>query len=279
MNTYPENDYRAFLKHSAKGSERKGHKYISRKMGEAGKWIYTYATKAGSAAKRQIDLASSRRDIQKQMAGRYTEAKLNELNEQGRVSDRARYEDEPNFGKENEYTKSRRTSTKVKNAVDTVKSNAIKNVARKYPKLDQSLQKSKYSADRAAKTISRAVQKIKNKSALKKSRKDLNRISRDVSDVNGFPKLYNRMMAADRITSQNKWMSPGQNKRSGVTSRRKSNTSSSSNKKKLQSALNIVLNPIENKKIKNKKIKNKNLKNNTIQVKPIETKPIEVKRN
>ena len=222
MNTYPENDYRAFLQHSAKGSERKDHKYISRKMGKAGKWIYTYATKAGSAAKRQIDLASSRRDIQKQMAGRYTEAKLNELNEQGRVSDRARYEDEPNFGKENEYSKSRRLSTKAKKKANSVNSKLQTAIAKKMPKLDTSIQKGKYSASRATKTISRAIQKLKNKKNLSKAREDINRISRDVSDVNGFPKLYNRMMAEDRITPQNKWMYRGQKKRFGPTSRHKS---------------------------------------------------------
>ena len=51
MNTYPENDYRTFLQHSIKGSERKNHKYISRKIGKSGKWIYTYSSspnKSGS---------------------------------------------------------------------------------------------------------------------------------------------------------------------------------------------------------------------------------------
>lgn len=39
---YPENDFRNYLEHSA------SHKYISKKMGNSGKWIYTYPKDAGS---------------------------------------------------------------------------------------------------------------------------------------------------------------------------------------------------------------------------------------
>lgn len=57
MNTYPENDYRNYLMHWGKGGESKNHKYISRKMGKAGKWIYTYANKlSGADAKKRRDL-------------------------------------------------------------------------------------------------------------------------------------------------------------------------------------------------------------------------------
>lgn len=38
---YPENDYRTYLEHSA------SHKYISKKMGRNGKWIYTYPKESG----------------------------------------------------------------------------------------------------------------------------------------------------------------------------------------------------------------------------------------
>ena len=38
---YPENDYRTYLEHSA------SHKYISKKMGKNGKWIYTYPKESG----------------------------------------------------------------------------------------------------------------------------------------------------------------------------------------------------------------------------------------
>ena len=44
MNTYPENDYRNYLMHWGKGKESKNHKYVSRKMGKHGKWVYKYAT-------------------------------------------------------------------------------------------------------------------------------------------------------------------------------------------------------------------------------------------
>ena len=57
MNIYPENDYRGYLMHWGKGKEAKSHKYISRKMGKAGKWIYTYANKiSGADAKKRRDL-------------------------------------------------------------------------------------------------------------------------------------------------------------------------------------------------------------------------------
>jgi hypothetical protein len=48
MNTYPENDYRTYLEHSSKA-----HKYISRKRGKGGKWIYTYASNVTGAKARQ----------------------------------------------------------------------------------------------------------------------------------------------------------------------------------------------------------------------------------
>lgn len=37
MSMYPENDWRDYLEHSSRS-----HKYISKKMGRSGKWIYTY---------------------------------------------------------------------------------------------------------------------------------------------------------------------------------------------------------------------------------------------
>lgn len=37
MNIYPENDWRNYLEHSFRS-----HKYISRKRGKNGKWIYIY---------------------------------------------------------------------------------------------------------------------------------------------------------------------------------------------------------------------------------------------
>ena len=43
MNAYPENDYRGYLMHWGKGNEAKSHKYISRRKGKNGKWIYKYA--------------------------------------------------------------------------------------------------------------------------------------------------------------------------------------------------------------------------------------------
>lgn len=44
MSNYPENDWRNYLMHWGKGREAKNHKYISRKKGQNGRWIYTYAT-------------------------------------------------------------------------------------------------------------------------------------------------------------------------------------------------------------------------------------------
>lgn len=54
---YPENDYRYYLEHSLKGSERKNHKYISRKMGRSGKWVYTYADRS---ARNSFEKSSSK---------------------------------------------------------------------------------------------------------------------------------------------------------------------------------------------------------------------------
>ena len=48
MSNYPENDYRGYLIHWSKGGESKNHKYLSRKMGSNGKWIYTYAKGAAN---------------------------------------------------------------------------------------------------------------------------------------------------------------------------------------------------------------------------------------
>ena len=52
MNTYPENDYRNYLMHWGKGGESKNHKYVSRKMGKNGKWIYAYAKDSGKKSVR-----------------------------------------------------------------------------------------------------------------------------------------------------------------------------------------------------------------------------------
>ena len=41
---YPENDYRDYLAHSRSGKAWKSHKYISRKKGKHGQWVYKYAT-------------------------------------------------------------------------------------------------------------------------------------------------------------------------------------------------------------------------------------------
>lgn len=53
--SYPDNDYRNYLKHWGKGKEAKDHKYISRKRGKDGNWVYTYASKLTSKAKNALD--------------------------------------------------------------------------------------------------------------------------------------------------------------------------------------------------------------------------------
>ena len=53
--SYPDNDYRNYLKHWGKGKEAKNHKYISRKRGKDGNWVYTYASKLTSKAKNAMD--------------------------------------------------------------------------------------------------------------------------------------------------------------------------------------------------------------------------------
>lgn len=225
MNTYPENDYRNYLMHWGKGGESKNHKYVSRKMGKNGKWIYTYATDAikgaGREIKRRYDLASARNDIQRRIAGKHTSSTINELNDQGRVSDNARYHN-PNFGKESEWSKENRTSTKAKKKINSMKSAMSVSIAKKAPKLDVALQKSKKASGRISRAISSPIRKLKTKRTLSKARKDIKRMRSDRSEINGFPKSYNKMMAEDRITPQNKWMTRGQTERTTRMTRRRS---------------------------------------------------------
>lgn len=55
---YPDNDYRLYLMHSAKGSHWKGgHKYIAKKRGKNGKWIYIYPEDLKNGAKDLLDKA------------------------------------------------------------------------------------------------------------------------------------------------------------------------------------------------------------------------------
>ena len=63
--TYPENDYRYYLMHWGKGGESKNHKYISRKKGSGGKWIYTYAKDAVKGAGNRISNAWDRSSLSK----------------------------------------------------------------------------------------------------------------------------------------------------------------------------------------------------------------------
>lgn len=247
MSNYPENDWRNYLMHWGKGGEAKNHKYISRYKGKSGKWVYVYdkVAGAGKELKRQYNLVTSRNDIQNRMNRGYTTADLINLRDEGRVSWNGA--NPSNFGKENEYSKSRRLSTKVNNAVNKAKSNVSTTIAKKNPKLDVSIQKTKYTAERAAKTISGALQKLKNKRNLNKARKDIRSIKSDTSQVNGFPKLYNRLMAGERLTPQNKWMTDNK-RRTRMTTR-----PSTVNKNKVNE---IEVKPIEVKPIETRKIKN-----------------------
>ena len=81
MNTYPENDYRNYLMHWGKGKESKNHKYISRRMGKNGKWVYVYDKTIGrlaKEAKRRKALNEARDDINERLFKRYDNYLLND---------------------------------------------------------------------------------------------------------------------------------------------------------------------------------------------------------
>ena len=52
IGSWPDNDYRYYLEHSIKGQQSKTHKYISRKRGKSGRWIYEYSSKSGTVPSR-----------------------------------------------------------------------------------------------------------------------------------------------------------------------------------------------------------------------------------
>lgn len=60
---YPPNDYRNYLMHWGKGEQAKDHKYISRSIGKAGKWIYTYAKNSISNARNKLSNAWDRSSL------------------------------------------------------------------------------------------------------------------------------------------------------------------------------------------------------------------------
>ncbi len=59
MNTYPENDYRNYLMHYAKGKEAKNHKYVSKHKSKSGNWVYVYqqldSVKKAKAAQKHFE--------------------------------------------------------------------------------------------------------------------------------------------------------------------------------------------------------------------------------
>lgn len=102
MNIYPENDYRTYLEHSSKA-----HKYISKKMGKAGKWIYTYVdttrqkasnatSRLGKALSRPLNTIKRNRNLSKARKDIYDiwdaplnpQYKVNDLVIKGRLSER-----------------------------------------------------------------------------------------------------------------------------------------------------------------------------------------------
>ena len=171
MNTYPENDYRTYLEHSSKA-----HKYISKKMGKAGKWIYTYAKKAvGVDARDRRDLTLQ---ITKQANGR-----ADQLVEASNAVD----------GQNGMFEKAM-SARRVANATAANYHDALD----KYMKTPlYKFEKAKEAGSSLLETARKAKQKIKNKRNLKKARKD---IQKRLAGKHTASTL-NRLRSEGRVTS------------------------------------------------------------------------------